>query len=153
MEVDPVQQRGEDRKARTGPGRTGRVGLAVLMVAAVVPLLPATRAGAATIAFRAASKGTGSSLTVAKPAGAVVGDVLVAGIAKHEQVGSGGDLTAPPGWHLVTDPTITDDLELAVYVKAVSASEPDSYTWKTGDGDANGVVVAYSGVDTAAPVA
>jgi hypothetical protein len=148
-----VQRRGEGRQARTWRWRTVRLGLAGLLVAAVVPQLPATRAEAAAIGFRSASTGTGSNLTVAKPAGAVPGDVLVAGIAKHEQVGSGGDLTAPPGWQLVTDPTITDDLELAVYVKAVGASEPDSYTWKTGDGDANGVVVAYSGVDAATPVA
>jgi hypothetical protein len=38
-------------------------------------------------------------------------------------------------------------------VKAVSPSEPTSYTWQTGDGEPNSVVVAYSGVDDAAPVA
>lgn len=133
--------------------RAGHAGLIVLMVAATVVFQPAAPAAAAAIGFRSAAKGTGSTLTLRRPAGTVPGDVLVAGIAKHEHVGSGGDLSAPPGWRLVANPTIADDLELAVYVKAVTRSDPGSYTWKTGDSDANGVVAAYSGVDTDDPVA
>ena len=139
----------EVRKVR----RVGHRSIVGLAVAAMVPLAADGSAAASTIQFRSASTGSGATLTMARPAGVVAGDVLVAGIAKHEQVGDGGDIAAPPGWRLVTNPTITDDLELAVYVKTAGGSEPASYTWTTGDKDANGLTVAYSGVDPTHPVA
>lgn len=105
------------------------------------------------IDYRGSSAGTGSSLTILKPAGLSVGDLLVAGIAKHEAVGSGSDIAPPVGWQLVSNPTIPDDLQLAVYLKVVGDAEPASYTWRTGDRDANGAILAYSGTDPRSPVA
>lgn len=122
----------------------------VLSLPLVVAIPPAR---AARIDFRGSSTGTGSPLTIPTPVGVRPGDVLVGSIAKHEAVGSGGDITAPPGWQLLSDPTLTDDLELAVYVKVAGEPEPDHYTWETGDRDANGAILAYAGVDPRSPIA
>lgn len=124
----------------------------VLAVTSTVPLMVTSPVAASTIQFRSASRGSGATLIMSKPVGVVAGDVLVAGIAKHQQVSGGGYIKSPPSWKLVSDTTLTDDLELAVYVKTAHESEPASYTWRTGDEDANGLTVAYSGADPADPV-
>lgn len=131
-----------------------RVAALSLLVGSVFVSVGVTPAAAeAGIMFRSATVGTGATLRIATPPGVTAGDLLIAAVAKHEQVGPGGAISAPPGWRLVTAAVVPDDLELATFVRIAGPAEPGGYTWETGDPDANGMILAYSGVDTADPVA
>jgi fibronectin type 3 domain-containing protein len=102
------------------------------------------------IAFRSSSSatGTGSSLAIAKPAGTVNGDVLVAGI---ETLGT-ATLTPPSGWTLVKTDSSGSALRQAVLVH-LAGSEPGPYvfSFSASQGSA-GVISGYIGVDGATPV-
>ena len=90
-----------------------------------------------------------TTLTIAKPSGAVEGDVMVAAV----NIGSGGAITAPAGWEHVRTEGSGTSLRQAVYVRVVGASEPSTYTWTFASSVvASGVIVAYDGVDTTLPV-
>jgi hypothetical protein len=96
-----------------------------------------------------------SSLTIARPATAAAGDVLIAGIAMgYSSAPTTPVFTPPQGWTLVRridDATLTT---LAFYWHAQGATEPASYTWSF-DMQLEGVawISDYAGVDTTAPVA
>lgn len=108
--------------------------------------------GATGITLRSASSGSNTgatSLTIPAPAGVGSGDVMLAGIS----VRGTPNLTPPAGWTLVRlDLAPDNQLRQAIYVK-VAASEPASYTWTFSTSQqAAGGILAYSGVDTVAPV-
>lgn len=106
--------------------------------------------------FRATASATAASgvfsLTIAKPAGTVQDDVMVAaiGISANTPV-----ITAPDGWVQVRqlNNTATTANALAVYYKIATAYEPLSYTWtfSASGGSAGGIQTFYN-VDTANPV-
>ncbi|SDU86262.1 hypothetical protein SAMN04488544_1126 [Microlunatus sagamiharensis] len=132
------------------------VSLAVLLGAAV--WAPAPTAGAAGpagpgITYRSSttrSASAASSLSIARPAGTVPGDVLVARIANRAAVGA--DLTAS-GWTSVGSTRSAAMLKSWVLYRVVGASEPASYSF-TQDATTSmaGSISAFSGVDTADPV-
>lgn len=110
------------------------------------------------IAFRsAANAGTtaaGTSLTITKPSGVASGDVLVAFIeCGRESVR--GVQSGPAGW---SNPEGYNDevdvlLNLQVWVKVATGSEPASYTWtNTGGGAWAGTIIAKTGVSNGGPI-
>jgi RHS repeat-associated protein len=91
-----------------------------------------------------------TSHTIAKPAGVVTNDVLVAGITMR----GAPTITAPSGWTLVRSDASGSTVTQAVYRKVAGGSEPASYTWTFGapiDGVV-GAIAAYSGVNTTTPI-
>ena len=101
------------------------------------------------IAFRAATTATGSgtSITITKPAGTATGDVLVAAI----QTLNGG--TPSLGGWTSAGSTTNGVLRDTILVHVVGASEPNQYvfTW-TGSQGVAALLISYVGVDTTAPV-
>lgn len=106
------------------------------------------------ISFRAAATAHVNfdpSLVCDRPSGVVEGDVMVAFINSDT---ASQALTLPSGWTLTED-TATSGSELRGFAawKVAGASEPSSYTFAFDSSvDAAVVIVAYSGVDTTAPV-
>ncbi|HEY7192632.1 MAG TPA: hypothetical protein VH439_02745, partial [Gemmatimonadales bacterium] len=108
-------------------------------------------------AFRASTQAQADSfvttLLVNRPAGTLVGDVMIAAIAVRP---SGATITAPAGWTLIrrTNQGATNSLAQATYRRVVAAGEPASYTWtlpNTHTGAAGGIIAFY-GVNTTTPV-
>ncbi|MFY9588106.1 MAG: LamG-like jellyroll fold domain-containing protein [Actinomycetota bacterium] len=111
---------------------------------------PAAISATRGIAFRSASsqKGSGSSLTVARPAGIAANDVLLAVI----DIRSAGTITPPAGWTLVRSDVNGTALKQSVYVHNFQASDP-AYTWTfSGNQSITGAILAYAGVNTAGPI-
>ena len=113
----------------------------------------ATAAGI-TPAFRSAASATttGATLTVTRPSGVALDDVLIGSIAVTP---SSAAITPPSGWTLVrrTDNAGPTSNSLAIYRRVATGAEPTSYAW--GISGANftvGGIQAFTGVDTAAPV-
>jgi hypothetical protein len=115
-----------------------------------------------TIPFIASSQGTGNStgVTIPIPAGVSQNDVMIAAI----HVGwcnSGSAITPPAGWTLINSTSntgsgcgpVNNTIQLATFYKVAGPSEPTSYTFT---GTTNqfyvGGIVAYSGVNTIAPI-
>ncbi|AGP33903.1 cell wall anchor protein [Sorangium cellulosum] len=107
-----------------------------------------------TVTFRSSSTATGknvTSLTLAKPAGVVQGDVLLARIAIRNQVGA---VIAPPaGWTLLRSDQSASAVKSWVLWKVATGAEPASYAFGV-DVSAYlaGSIVAFSGADPASPI-
>ena len=135
------------------------VSLAVLVGAAVWGPVPAASAADPAdpvgpgIAYRSGSDGSAdaaSTLSIARPAGAAPGDVLVARVANRAAVGA--DLTAA-GWTTVGSTRSAAMLKSWVLYRVVGVSEPASYTFaQDATTSMAGSISAFSGVDTADPV-
>jgi len=106
---------------------------------------------AATPTFRSSSSSSAIStnLTLNKPAGVVQNDVMIAEI----EVRAPNSITAPTGWTLIHNTTLSTSGQLATYYKVAGASEPSSYTWSSADpnGKAGGITDWYN-VNTSSPV-
>lgn len=102
------------------------------------------------------------TLTIAKPAGTVAGQVLIASIAARP---SGMTVTVPTGWNVMTvtnqpdggTSTLPGGMTLLTYYHIVGTAEPASYDWTFANtagsgpdygGSAVGGILAFSGVDT-----
>lgn len=121
-------------------------------------LVVAGRAGAGIVAGESTSTHAAtavSAVTLDRPAGTVVGDVLVATIS--------ADLNpsvtqVPTGWTamvngLSVNSSGSSGARLYSYYKVVTSSEPASYTWSLSAARKwGGGVTAYRGVDTATPL-
>jgi chitinase len=113
-----------------------------------------TGAPITTIAFRSQSTQLASnsaSITIAKPSGAMQGDLLLGHIA------NGNDLTITPpsGWILLDANSVTtgNGFGQASYYKIAGASEPANYTWSSsGTNYLAGAILAYSGVNSSNPI-
>jgi hypothetical protein len=108
---------------------------------------------AAGVSWRDSSIGSdaGSTLTIARPEGVLVGDALVATIGV---IGSGA-LDIPPGWTLVRDTAVTGTgaVRQVTFVRVAGNGEPDSYQFTGAASELKeGGISAYSGVDPVAPV-
>ncbi len=107
-------------------------------------------------------------LTIAKPTGTVLNDVMIASFGfRTNQPGLSTDIaiTPPAGWTLVrrldNPGTPNTDSGLVVYRKVAGASEPASYQWAfsctltcatNGFQAAAGGIVTFSGVNTTTPI-
>jgi fibronectin type 3 domain-containing protein len=96
----------------------------------------------------ATAQATTASISVAKPTGAVAGDVLVAII----DVAGSAQVAAPSGWATVRSDTNGASLRQAVLSHVVgSEGGPYSFALSTAQGSST-VVAAYVGVDPVTPV-
>ena len=107
-----------------------------------------------TPAFRSAASATttGATLTISKPTGVALNDVLIASIGLTPSTGT---ITPPSGWVLVrrTNNAGPTSNSLAVYYKVATGSEPASYAWgMSGSSFTTGGVQAFTGVDTTTPI-
>ncbi|MDQ1499654.1 MAG: hypothetical protein QOI86_2994 [Actinomycetota bacterium] len=104
------------------------------------------------ITFRGASAGRNTkanTLLLPAPPNVRDGDVMVAAVAVR-----GTTTIAPPaGWTFVRIDNAANYVTQAVYVRTATIGDASSYTWKfSGAVPAAGGIMAYTGVDTTAPV-
>lgn len=99
-----------------------------------------------------AANGSGSSsLTLQKPSGVLLNDVMVA----HVVAGGAGSttITPPAGWNFIRRNNSTSDVASAIYYKVAGDSEPASYTWTLSPSTvAAGGIAAYYNVDVTDPI-
>lgn len=92
-----------------------------------------------------------TSVTIPKPAGTTVGDVLVACLALN-----GGGVSSsgvPAGWTLIATATGVANPHVFGYYHVAGSAEPSSFTWGLSSSVANGAGIArYSGVRAASPI-
>jgi chitodextrinase len=95
-----------------------------------------------------------ASISVAKPAGTVAGDVLVGTVTSR--VGAAVTISVPSGWTFVRRDTCTlpgTQMTQAVYVHTASSIEPAWTQWTLSkDASSSAAVVAYRGVDGGSPL-
>lgn len=111
------------------------------------------------ISFVASSSNAGgggavSSLTIARPAGLVADDVMLAQINVRANICGAGGNTPPAGWVLVANGCLNSGTALsqAVYYKVAGASEPAGYTWSFTSGRASGGIAAFREVNSVTPI-
>lgn len=107
-----------------------------------------------TVTFRSSSTATAknvTSLAVAKPAGVVQGDVLIARIANRNHVEA---VIAPPaGWTLLRSDQSASAIKSWVLWKVATSAEPASYSFGFDvSAYVAGSIVAFSGADPANPI-
>jgi hypothetical protein len=62
-------------------------------------------------------------------------------------------ITPPSGWTLIRQDGSTSDQAAGLYYRVAGTAEPTSYTWRASASVGfTGIIVAYSGVDTTAPI-
>ncbi len=91
-------------------------------------------------------------ITVARPAGTIENDVMVAAIGVSANAPT---ITAPPGWTLVrqTNNSAINANSLAVYIKVATTYEPVSYTWTfSASGGSSGGIQTFYNVDITNPI-
>lgn len=91
-----------------------------------------------------------TSTVIPVPSGVVNGDRMYALVAS---IASTPTVTTPSGWTKFDEHMIGANTKSAVFYRDVTASsEPANYTWTwSAAGRSIGLIVAYSGVDTAVP--
>jgi chitodextrinase len=109
--------------------------------------------GVSGVTFRAAATASvrsGTTLTIARPAGTQTGDVMLASI----DVRNPASVNAPTGWTLVrNDGTTADGIGKSTFWHAIGVGEGSSYSWTLGSAQsAAGVIAAYSGADVSNPI-
>ncbi len=111
-------------------------------------LIPAFRAQASS----STPGGSGAtSVSVSRPTGTVVGDVLIAVLTVDS--GTTPVITAPSGWTLITDAVAGTNVRTVSWWHTAAVGDPASWTWTTAASKSMAAaVVAYSGVDTISPV-
>ena len=118
------------------------------------PALDPTSELATTIAYRSsttASAKTVTSLAIARPAGVVSGDLLLARIANRNQVSA--TLTVPTGWHVLRSDQSASQLKSWIAWKTAGTAEPTSYTFGLSLASyVAGSISAFSGVHPTNPI-
>jgi hypothetical protein len=123
------------------------------VVVAVLGLVGATPAEAATVTYRSsatADNGAGAtSLVIDKPTGTVQHDVMIAQIT----VNGNQTITAPAGWTSVVVNNRGNDIEQQIFSKAAGNYEGASYTFTfSASVSATGGISSYQSVDTTTPI-
>ncbi|HTP02092.1 MAG TPA: hypothetical protein VMJ64_12020, partial [Anaerolineales bacterium] len=124
---------------------------AVLTFSAVSIVAVQAASGISLRSNTTANNGAGSTgLTIAKPAGVVAGDVMVAQVVVNS---STVIITAPSGWMLIRNTAASSAMVMASYYKAATSSEPSSYRWTfSATQPATGGISDYIGVKTSSPI-
>lgn len=140
-----------------GPGWPRRIfstsGLLALGLALGLALSVFANPAEAAIVLRAASSAgvSSGSLTLSKPAGTAVNDVMVATVAVRPRTTS---ISTPSGWTVLRDTLSTNSdaasTHMVTFWRRADGSEGGSFTFTLGSGHtgAAGGIVAFSGVDT-----
>lgn len=98
---------------------------------------------------RSASIQSSQTLTITKPTTIATGDVMIAHVM---QANSTSSITPPSGWNVISMQGSTG-IRSYIYYKAVTTSEPSSYSWTfSGSTNASGGISAYRGLNTALPI-
>jgi hypothetical protein len=96
-----------------------------------------------------ANTAASTSLVVAKPAGTVAGDVLVASVVVSASTVS----AAPAGWVPIAAVTSAANPTIYSYYHVAGAAEPASYSWTLGASTTGSAAIArYSGVSNTNPL-
>ena len=136
--------------------RSAGASAAVALVCAALAAALSSASPAATPSFASASSAAttaaASTLTIARPAGAGQGHVLVAAVAVRLETA----IAPPPGWTEVLQTSCENSgtaVTQALFVRVAAAAEPDAYAFTPGAAAGGaGTIVAYAGVDLAEPV-
>jgi fibronectin type 3 domain-containing protein len=89
------------------------------------------------------------TLILPRPAAVVSGDVMLAAVTTRGKP----TITPPSGWTLVRLDASGNAMRQAIYLRVAGSSEPPSYTFALQSSQwAGGGIVAYGGVDPAAPI-
>ncbi len=115
--------------------------------------VPATIASRGAAAHTTYTSDSTTTLTVAAPAGAQAGDVLVASLGFGKTgAASQPTLTTPSGWTLVSRTSHSTDGTLAVFTHTFAAGET-SYSWTTNVTVGGAIfVAAFGNVNTTTPI-
>jgi hypothetical protein len=136
------------RTATSGANRSG--------VAQAVALRPRQVALVGTGATGTALNGATGTLTLPRPSGVAADDVLIAHVVLHTHGFAPNPIQAPSGWHEIRVDTDANHVTAGVFWRRAGGSEPSSYTFTNNSGDttqqAVGAILAYRGLDPAAPV-
>ncbi|WP_233595343.1 MULTISPECIES: cell wall anchor protein [Corallococcus] len=114
------------------------------------------RQAVSTIAYRSSSTASvvsNTSLTLAKPAGTVAGDVLLARIVNRNVVTAVA--TPPAGWTFLRSDQSASQIKAWVFYKVATASEPASYAFTLDSASAShlaGSISAFSGANPTNPI-
>jgi hypothetical protein len=116
---------------------------------------PPTSAAPRVRALSSSAAVDATSLTIARPAGVVAGDLLLA-VVGH-QGGTARGMTPPPGWTPVPNGDYAQGTNARIHAwyLIAGASEPDSYTFTITGGsgqDTSGALFAITGASAAAPI-
>lgn len=107
-----------------------------------------------TVTFRSSSTASAksvTSLTIAKPAGVVAGDVLLARIAHRNNVAA--TITPPAGWTVIRSDQSASAIKTWVLWKVATGAEPASYAFNFSIAAyVAGSIVAFSGADPVNPI-
>ncbi|MFP2906463.1 cell wall anchor protein [Pyxidicoccus sp. 3LFB2] len=107
-----------------------------------------------TISYRSSTTASGKSITslsIAKPAGTVQGDVLLARIINRNNVAA--VLTPPAGWTVLRSDQSASQIKSWVVYKVAGAAEPASYAFTIDLASYMAASIsAFSGVDPANPI-
>jgi hypothetical protein len=131
-----------------GPTGTRVAGSAALgdSIAQMVSLSSATGAANSIVRRGAAATGAtvgGTTISLDKPAGTVVGDAMVA----HIVVAGTPVVTPPVGWLLVSSSTAATSLTAMVFERTATNSTAASYLWSfDSEQEASGGMMSYGGV-------
>ncbi len=145
------------------PIRAGLAGAVLARLCVIVALVALTGTAHGQITFVASSNNgvtNGPDLLLTVPAGAAVGDLLIGIMTVRDR--PPGNLTSPGGWTRVFEPPLrtpsSGNVDLLIVFDWKIATAADvipgtSFTWSWGGNrDAAGVMFAFRGVDTAAPI-
>jgi PKD repeat protein len=92
----------------------------------------------------------GTAVTLAKPSGAVAGDVLIASITADNNPTMS---SVPTGWQPIVNGLSTAGARVFAYRHLVAAGDPASYNWTLSSPQKWGAgITAYRGVDNATPL-
>jgi hypothetical protein len=93
-----------------------------------------------------------SQVTLSRPSGTSVGDILVASISINGGA-EASTVSAPSGWNLIARTDNDNNISIVSYWKAADSNESNSYTWTIAPQTrATGGVTRYSGIDTSNPI-
>lgn len=130
----------------------GGPAVAFLLIGLPLPAQAAVTAGPA-ISARAsshASQLSTSSLTIATPAGATIGDVLLARVANRDNTSAA---ITSPGWTVVGSAQSAGLVQSVVLVKVLTATAPPSFTFQVSTPSSLvASVSAFANVDPAQPI-
>lgn len=153
--IHELIHRVNEHKKRDQVKKNSLTNLGVLLTAILFALLFMFRPVSAAIAFRSVAtvnNGAGSTtVVITKPTGVVANDVMIAHIAVRG--GTGVTITPPAGWTLIDSLDNSTVYKSSTYYKVATGSEGSNYTFTFSISRvAAGIISAYSGVDTAAPI-
>lgn len=99
-----------------------------------------------------------NTITIAKPAGVVAGDIMIANITSIDDNSLSGNNASLAGWTIISASNINGNnaRRCSILYKIAGVAEPTNYTFNASNGtittdNTSGAIIAYSGVDNTTP--